>query len=165
MKRRIILMRHAKSSWKSDALDDHSRPLNKRGRKAAPRVGARLAELGWSPDHIVSSDSARTVETLMLMRDPLEYHGDVLLTRNLYLAGIDAIRALVSDLEESVRTVMLLGHNPGFEEALATLTGEEHPLKTANAALLSLDDGSWHDAIARARAWKLERLIVARDLV
>jgi phosphohistidine phosphatase len=162
--RRIILMRHAKSSWKSNAPNDHARPLNKRGRRDAPRVGAYLAELGWTPDWIVSSDSTRTIETLERMREALRYEGDVLLTRRLYHAGIREIRSVLSALEPSVHTVLLLGHNPGWEDALEALTGEDHLLKTANAALMSCDDGNWADAIEMDGCWALRELVRARDL-
>ena len=67
MRRRLILMRHAKSSWKSDAADDHSRPLNKRGRRDAPAVAQALKERDWTPELVYSSDSKRTSETLALM--------------------------------------------------------------------------------------------------
>jgi len=63
MQRRLMLMRHAKSAWQSQAPSDHERPLNERGRRNAPRVGKRLAELGWVPDHVIGSDSRRTRET------------------------------------------------------------------------------------------------------
>lgn len=157
-------MRHAKSSWKSDAPNDHARPLNKRGRRDAPRVGAHLAELGWTPDRIVSSDSVRTIETIERMRETLGFDGDVLLTRRLYHASTPAIREVVSELDAGVQTVMLLGHNPGWEDALADLIGEDHTLKTANAALLSRDDTSWSEAIRRDGGWTLRDLIRAREL-
>jgi hypothetical protein len=63
MQRRLMIMRHAKSAWSSDVASDHERPLNKRGRRDAPRVGKRLAKLGWVPEFVVSSDSRRTRET------------------------------------------------------------------------------------------------------
>ena len=62
MQRRLMLMRHAKSSWKSQVPTDHERPLNERGRRDAARVGKRLAKLGWLPDVVVGSDSRRTEE-------------------------------------------------------------------------------------------------------
>ncbi len=67
MQRRIIVMRHAKSSWKSDAPDDHSRPLNRRGRRDAPRVAQELARRGWVPERVFSSDARRTRQTWEIM--------------------------------------------------------------------------------------------------
>jgi len=68
MSKRLIIMRHAKSSWTSGAATDHQRPLNKRGRRDAPRIGARLQHLGWLPDLVIASDSERTRETWQRMK-------------------------------------------------------------------------------------------------
>ena len=76
MRRRIIVMRHAKSSWKSGARDDHARPLNKRGRRDAPRIAARLAELGWVPERVISSDSERTRQTWARMEEAFDLPPD-----------------------------------------------------------------------------------------
>ena len=67
MSRRVLIMRHAKSSWKNQALTDHQRPLNKRGRSDAPRIAAALKEMNWIPDRVFVSDSQRTLETLALL--------------------------------------------------------------------------------------------------
>ena len=67
MAKRLLVTRHAKSSWKSGEDSDHARPLNKRGRRDAPRVAAHLVGLGWVPEQVLSSDSQRTRETLGLM--------------------------------------------------------------------------------------------------
>ena len=70
--KRLIVMRHAKSDWGTNAPTDHARPLNKRGQRDAPRVAQRLVELDWLPQYIVSSDSTRTRETYELMNS--HYH-------------------------------------------------------------------------------------------
>src|SRR5262245_30773186 len=95
MQRLLMLMRHAKSSWKSPAQTDHARPLNKRGRHDAPRVGKRLAQDGWVPDRVVSSDSRRTRETWERME---RYFPDarVSFTRALYGGGPTELRAEVA---------------------------------------------------------------------
>ena len=79
MKRRLIVMRHAKSSWKDPGQTDHERPLNGRGRRSAPLVAARLAELGWAPTRVHSSDAARTVETWRGMEETMWYSENVLI--------------------------------------------------------------------------------------
>ena len=61
-------MRHAKSDWKDSSLTDHQRPLNKRGKRDAPQMAAKLSELGWQPSRVLTSDSQRTMETLDLMK-------------------------------------------------------------------------------------------------
>ena len=85
--KRLIIMRHAKSDWDTDAPTDHARPLNKRGRREAPRVAQRLVELNWIPQYIVSSDSARTRETYELMRSAFAVAPHVEFLPMLYHAG------------------------------------------------------------------------------
>lgn len=163
MRYRVILMRHAKSSWTSGAATDHARPLSDRGQRDAPRVGARLAELGWIPDHVLTSDSARTLETLAGVREAIDFDGEIEATRDLYHAGIDEVREACYGLPASVETVLILGHNPGWEEVLLALTGERYEMTTANAALLSRDAASWTAAI-NDRGWELHDILRPRDL-
>lgn len=163
MKRRLILMRHAKSSWNSSASTDHARPLNGRGRRSASLVGGKLAELGWIPELVVSSDAARTRETWELLAPELgEESLEVCFTPDLYGAGLREIRALADDWDASVGTVLLLGHNPGFEGTLRTLSGEAHQMTTANAALLSSAGETWTEALMSS--WSLERLLRPREI-
>src|ERR1700752_2871177 len=119
MERRIILMRHAKSSSKSDALTDHARPLNKRGKKDAPRIASHLAERDWVPELVLASDSERTRQTWGLMESAFEKKPpEVAFTRRLYLAGIGEVKSELMLVPPEVRTLMLLGHNDGWEEVL-----------------------------------------------
>ena len=69
---RVIVMRHAKSSWKTDAPTDHARPLNKRGKRDAPRIARELELRGWVPQLVLSSDSKRTRQTFKRMRKEFE---------------------------------------------------------------------------------------------
>jgi phosphohistidine phosphatase len=165
MVRRLIVMRHAKSAWDDDTLDDHARPLNERGRREAPLVGRRLVELDWIPDEVVSSDALRTRQTWQgVLAGMRELHTGlempVLFSRGLYLTGMDGVRDAVGDLPDATRTALVLGHNPGWEQVVLALTGEELTMKTAYAALLALEttDG-WSDAIDREEAWELTRVL------
>lgn len=157
-------MRHGKSAWDTDAPDDHARPLSDRGHREAPLVAARLLELGWRPERVVSSDSERTRQTYAHLRqvfgDPLP----VEFTRELYLPDVDAVRGAVERLSPEAQVVLLLGHNPGFEEALAWLTGADERLKTSSAALLEADTDSWGAAAAGPRAFRLVTVIRAKAL-
>jgi phosphohistidine phosphatase SixA len=165
MKRRLILMRHAKSAWDSDAPSDHARPLNKRGRRDAPRIGQRLADLGWVPELVLSSDAARTTETWQRMSPPLDGDGArVRFLPNLYGAGVAIVRAELASVSDDVVSVLLLGHNPGWEEVLAYLTGAAARMTTANAALLDVDAASWAEAGAAEGAWHLDRLLRPKEL-
>lgn len=163
-RRRIIVMRHAKSSWKSDAPDDHSRPLTKRGRRDAPRVAAHLAGLGWTPDRVLSSDARRTRETWELMEDAFSPTPVVSFHRDLYLAGPAEVEEHVGGLAGDVRCVLVLGHNNGWQDVVEWLSGEDVGLTTANAALLSAPGDTWPDAIAAAPRWKLHSIVRPREL-
>jgi len=163
VKRRLIIMRHAKSAWDTGASTDHDRPLNKRGRNDAPRVAAKIAELGWSPELTVSSDSKRTRQTYKRMRDAFEGEVQVRFTRSLYQAGLGAVQDELSDLSADVTTVMVLGHNPGWEDMLRKLCGHDLRLTTANAALLTIEAGSWAQAVSRD-TWTLEHLLRPKEL-
>lgn len=163
-RRRLILLRHAKSSWKSDAVNDHGRPLNKRGRRDAPRVAAALRELDWVPDHVLASDSERTRETFARMAASLDFEGSALFLPDLYHGGVDELRHAVAGVDGAHETLLLLGHNPGWEEAAEWLTGQETVLKTGCAALLSVDAPSWPQAMQSRDAWCIDTVLRPREL-
>ena len=152
-------MRHAKAAWTSDDSDDHARPLDERGRRDAPRIAARLVEIGWLPDIVISSDSERTRQTLELMHACLRDTRSTTFTRDLYLAGVDeAVRALAKT-EDDTACVLLLGHNPGWEDVLMWLSRERSGLGTANAALLECAASTWAESIAREGDWSLKEIL------
>ncbi len=158
MMRRLILMRHAKSSWHDSQLRDHARPLNDRGEHDAPVMGRRLAKLGWVPERVISSDSRRTVQTWEAMAPAL---GDLApsFTPDLYLAGAPVVTRLLEEVPAEVGTVLMLGHNPGFSMTVHWLTGADVDLKTAQAALLETDQDDWSAAAHGKRAWRLVELV------
>lgn len=162
--RRLIVMRHAKSSWADASMTDHERPLNDRGRRAAPQVAARLTEIGWQPEFVISSDAARTRETLDCMCAVWGPELDCEYFRSLYLAGYESVLQESSVVDPNLKTLMVLGHNPGWEGLIASLAGESVVMKTANAALLEGEGETWRDAIAKRRSWKLIDVVRARDL-
>lgn len=124
---RLILTRHAKSSWDSMELSDHDRPLNARGQQAAPAIGAWLAEHGYIPAEVVSSTARRTLETWAAMSDC--FPDGIILRRSpeLYHASPDAMLKVLHGCASS--PVMMLGHNPGIAALAASLlkTGVDHP--------------------------------------
>jgi phosphohistidine phosphatase SixA len=163
MKRRLIVLRHAKSAWDTDAATDHERPLNKRGRRDAPKVAAAIAKLGWVPEKVVSSDATRTKETWKRMKKKLDKKKlDVDFTRELYQGGFDELGSVLETMGDKTKTVMVIGHNPGWEEAVSKLVDKEISMTTCNAAMLSCDAKSWKDALKKK--WKLEHLLRPKDL-
>ncbi len=164
MKRELIVMRHGKSSWADETLADRQRPLNKRGRRDTPRVAARLAELGWMPQQVLSSDAVRTRETCQLLCETIGPDIPVVYLGELYHGGTDAIRAAVAELPDDLTTALVVGHNPGIEEAIEWLTGEAIEMTTANAALLVSDWSRWRDAVHESTAWTLYSVLRPKEL-
>jgi phosphohistidine phosphatase SixA len=162
MTKRLIILRHAKSSWTSGAPTDHQRPLNKRGRRDAPRIGARLYELGWVPELVISSDSERTQETWARLEPALPDSIDVHFSHNFYHGGFSAILDECSMVPDTVSTLMLIGHNPGWEDAVSQLCGRWVRMTTANAGLLETGSDSWQDAMESA--WKLVDVLRPKEL-
>lgn len=139
----ILILRHAKSSWKETGISDHSRPLNRRGIKAAPRMGQVLFQEDLVPDVILSSTARRARETADLVADASGFEGEIHYLESFYHADpsdyLDALRSLHSD----INTAMIVGHNPGMEMLLEMLTGEDERLPTAALALIQLPIQNW----------------------
>ena len=150
MVRRLIVMRHAKSSWKDPNLDDHERPLNKRGRGDAPMVADAIFDRGWIPDLILVSSSKRTLQTLEVMshrmgKAPFEVRSGIY-----HATVIDLMEELEDMLDNG--TTMVIGHNPGSEILVNHLSGEWHTMPTATAVLLLHSGSSWSvEAVIRPK--------------
>lgn len=149
-------MRHAKSSWSAGVSSDHARPLNARGRRDAPSMADRIAEVGWSPEVAVVSDAARTEETWAWMADRLN-DCRMVPVGALYHGTLDDIVDAVSTHHGGAGTVLALGHNPGWEEAIEQLSGQLVRMKTATVALLAHPE-PWAQALQRSD-WRLEGLL------
>ena len=152
----LLILRHAKSSWRESGIDDHDRPLNERGQRDAPRMGRLLASAGRVPERIVSSTAARARTTAALVAEACGYDGDLLLTEQLYLAGpadcIDVVRAI----PDNPASVMLVAHNPGLEQLVELLGGRRERMPTAALAVVALRLDNWSDLRADARGELLE---------
>jgi len=155
-------MRHAKSDWQT-GLDDHARPLNKRGRRDAPRMAHALAERDWIPDLVVSSNSQRTVETWERMSARFDRPPALKFTPTLYLAGLGALQEVLLATPDSVETALALGHNPGWERAASVLAGRDIRMTTANAVLLELRGKSWAEAVSQP-AKRLHAVLRPKEL-
>jgi phosphohistidine phosphatase len=140
----LLLLRHAKSSWKDESLADRERPLAKRGLQDAPRIGKLLREENLLPDMILSSTALRARQTVELVVDAASYSGEVRWLDTLYAAAPEDILDAVNLLPESCACVMVVGHNPGMDELLSLLTGEEENLTTAALAQIDLPVAGWN---------------------
>ncbi len=157
-------MRHAKSSWKTNASHDKVRPLNKRGRRAASQVAARLVQLRYEPQVVLSSDAVRTVQTWALMRDTFNFAPEVRVHKSLYRGGIGSLRKKLRRLPDSARTILAIGHHSAWEAAGEWLCGARVTLKTADVLILRGRGESWSDALELEESWDAVGHIRARRL-
>ena len=108
-------MRHAKSSWDNPKLADHERPLNKRGKRDAPRMGEHLNQEDKIPDVILSSSATRARKTVEGVLETLSFDGEVKIFDDLYHSGPRTYIELLSKLPEGINTAMVVGHNPEMD--------------------------------------------------
>ncbi len=147
----LLILRHAKSSWKQPGLADHDRPLNRRGNRDAPRVGRLLRRQALTPDLIVSSTAERARVTAAQVAEGAGYGGPVELDRQLYLADPEAIVDVVRGLGGEASRVLVVGHNPGLQELVARLTGKDEVLPTAALAQIELPIAGWAELRTSSR--------------
>jgi len=129
----LLLFRHAKSDWGQPGIDDFDRPLNRRGMRAAPKMGAWIAQAGYRPDLILCSTAKRAMQTLELAAPELDHpraDEPVRVARpimaredGLYHASADHLIARIRDIDDACDCVLLVGHNPGLHACAMMLAG------------------------------------------
>ena len=124
---RLLLLRHAKSSWDAVSTDDFDRPLNRRGHDAAPVMGSHIAVHGFAPDKILCSSARRTRETLAALLPYLDEDVEIRLSRELYLSGEDRTIDQIRAHGGNAATLLVIGHNPGLQETALALIGDGEP--------------------------------------
>jgi phosphohistidine phosphatase len=130
--KKIILIRHAKSSWEEPWTRDHDRPLAPRGLKAAPLMGERLVHRKIYPDLIISSTAERAKKTAILMAEQLgAAKHKILLESSLYHAPPSTYLKIIKEQPESIETLFLVGHNPGMTDLIQELGVDLDNLPTA----------------------------------
>lgn len=139
----LLLMRHAKSSWKFKDLTDHQRPLNKRGRNDAPLMGHLILDRELVPQRILCSTAERARQTAQILVDTIKFQGDVSYLDRLYMAESEDHLAVLRDLPDTVERAMIIGHNPGLETLLQGLSGRIESLPTAVLAHIVLPIDHW----------------------
>lgn len=163
---KLILTRHAKSSWDGPALDDHARPLNARGRKAAAALGDWLAARDHRPEEVLCSDARRARETWKLIASQLPVAPEATRLPGLYLASAGEMLGLLRGAKAP--TLMMIGHNPGIG-ALAEALVEAPPADprfarypTGATSVIGFEAPDWR--AVGARAGQLIDFVVPRDL-
>ena len=158
----LFLLRHAKSSWKQPEMNDHDRPLNKRGKKEAPMVGKYLKDSDLVPDLILSSTARRARDTAQAVAEACGFEGQVDLYQDLYLSEIACYLDILQSLPDTASRVLVVGHNPDLEELLTLLTDATQQMTTAALAQISLPITSWNE-LNEATDARLQNLWVPRE--
>ena len=150
MKRReLLILRHAKSAWDTDAPSDFDRPLSLRGLRASKRMGRYIADTGLVPDAIVCSTATRAVQTVLGVAQAARFTlQTVRFEGTIYEAGLSTLLDVLGDCQSDAHRTMIVGHNPGLEYLLdhlaggVPISGEGKLLPTAALARLELP-GDW----------------------
>jgi len=162
--RRLVLMRHAKSSW-DGPFSDHDRPLNERGKRDAPRIAEALNHLSVIPDLVLHSSARRTTETWELMAPVFTETIPAHSLETFYLAGLDEINKAIQTVSPDCQCILVIGHNPGWEMAVSRLARKPTSLTTANAATLTAPKSfQWSDGLLGPDPWELVRLLRPKEL-
>jgi len=140
-------MRHAKSSWDDPDLPDVERPLNPRGRRDAPRMGKFLSKQALVPDQIVTSSAVRARSTAEMVADECDCTDCLTLADHLYHASVDEWNETIAAFPSEWNRVLCVGHNPGLEDFLVTLTGQYLRMPTAAIAHLTCDVAQWDEFV------------------
>lgn len=113
----LFLVRHAKSSWDFPELPDFDRPLNKRGERNAPEMGIRLATRKLELDAVISSPANRALTTAHTIAEELDFPVvNIIENNDVYHASCNTLVDIIHDLQDELKSVMLVGHNPGFTD-------------------------------------------------
>jgi phosphohistidine phosphatase len=168
---RLLLLRHAKSEKAEPGMRDHERRLNDRGERDAETIGAYLAHHGLIPDLVAVSTSQRTRETWEHVAAKLSAPPPVAFEERLYNAGAEAILAVVKETKPAVRTLMVIGHNPGLHEAARLLIASgdvearerlNEGLPTTGLAAIDFAGKDWRKL--HPHGGRLERFVTPRSL-
>ena len=145
--KRLYLIRHAKSSWKNPDQSDIERPLNKRGQRDAPFMGKRLKKQNAKPDIIFSSPAKRASLTAEIIAKKIDYPEDkIAIKESLYATNLPNILNIIHHLEDSIREVMLFGHNPEFTSLANYLTNHYiENIPTCGIFCIDFDIELWKD--------------------
>jgi phosphohistidine phosphatase len=158
--KRLVIIRHGKSSWEHSELKDHHRPLTQRGVNSAFSVAAELINLGMAPDLFLSSPAVRALDTAIIIATNMAYPLEKIATNaNIYEASLHELLNVLSEVDDQHGTVFLFGHNPGFTSLVNRLQEEQiFNLPTCGTMAIELAIDDWNE-IKAAKGKQLFKLI------
>ena len=145
----LYILRHAKASKDNPLLSDHQRPLNETGLTQAPIMGKLILKNNIVPNIIISSTATRALETAELVASACNYQKTIEEDPKFYEAELNYVIHRLQKISATTTRVLIVGHNPEWEELIFKLTGQSHPLSTGALAEISLDD--WNNLPKMAR--------------
>lgn len=153
--KKLVIIRHAKSSWDDPFLNDHVRPLAERGYRDAPRMAQRLKKKEIYPDAMLSSDAERAKSTALITAENLHFpKNNIAFTEKLYHASVNSILNEVKKTKKAIDTLFIFGHNPGFNELIHHLGGAIDNLPTSGQFGFKLDIEDWSEiSPKKAKVW------------
>jgi phosphohistidine phosphatase len=163
----LLILRHAKSSWKDPDLPDQDRPLNKRGKHDAPRMGKLLKDEDLIPDLIISSTAARAKKTAELVAKACKYKGEeIVSSHSLYGAELaEDYLKILQELSDKYKAVLVIGHSPSVEETVEVLTGSPDVIMpTCALAHISLPIQNWAELNKQKIKGKLLKIWRPKEL-
>jgi phosphohistidine phosphatase len=158
----LLLLRHAKSSWKVLDQPDFERPLNGRGEKSAPLMGRYLRKQKIEPSLILCSPAERARQTAALFAEAARTNAELRYDERIYEASGLRLLEVVTQADEGADTVLLVGHNPGLEELVLLLTGEPRLMPTAALAKIDLSVDKWGKV--KEQAGRLDWVVKPKEL-
>ena len=154
MTKTLLILRHAKSSWKNEKLKDFDRPLKHRGEESAKVIGKVLMMAELVPQVILSSPAQRAKQTAELVAEESKFKGELKFVKSYYMGEPEDYITALNELPDEIERVMIVGHNPGLEALLQLLDGKVDSLPTGSLAYLVLDIKHWAE-LTKATAGEL----------
>jgi phosphohistidine phosphatase len=158
----LLLLRHAKSSRDDPALRDFDRPLNDRGKDDAKLIGRYLQNQQLILDGVISSPAKRARRTTEIFLKSAGVSLEPALDERIYEAGLPQLLTVVLEINPRYEVALLVGHNPGFEDLLGSLTGQTARMPTAALACIDLSIDDWRDV--HPRSGKLRWFVSPKQL-
>ncbi len=148
----LFLVRHAKSSWKDPTLGDQDRPLNKRGKHDAPRMGKRLAEREIRPGLLLTSPAVRARKTAAIIASEIGFPAEqIVVDGQIYHGGTTGLLEVIHGLDDGADSAMIFGHNPALTDLVNHLANTSiENIPTCGVAEIRFHSQSWSDVVGGA---------------
>jgi len=143
--KKLYIIRHAKSSWNDEMLNDFDRPLNKRGKLNAPFMGKRLKANGIMPDIILSSPALRAKTTAEMIAKEINYAKNIVFDKEIYESSASALHEILTKVDDKYSTLFLVGHNPALNMLTENYVNFSQNIPTSGVVEIEFDCDKWTD--------------------